>query len=150
MGVGLLHIFHIPPHRDARPQFTESFCCLVDQLLGMRQKQGASATVFGIHHRCHSLSGAGGMIQQGDGLTVIPHGLQRFQRLDLVLFQIQMGTVQLFAALGRKVVLDLLELGMAAEEHVQLILDCVGLNLHLPNCPTVDIPPQVHHAVLFE
>ena len=35
MGVRLLHVFHIPPHCDTGPQFTESFRSLVHQFLRM-------------------------------------------------------------------------------------------------------------------
>ena len=150
MGVGLLHALHIPPYSNTRPQLAEGLRRLVHQLLGMSQEQGAATTVFGVHDRGHRFAGAGGVVQQSNRFAVVPHGLQRFQRLDLVLFQIEMGAVQLLAPLGREIVLDLLEVGMASEKHAKLVLDRVGLNLHLTHRPAIHVPPQVHHAVLLK
>ena len=81
---------------------------------------------------------------------MVPHSLQRFQGFQLMLFQFQMGTVDGFASLLGQIVLNLPELGMAAQKNPQLILYRLRLNLHLPYCPAVHIPAQVNHAVLFQ
>ena len=116
----------------------------------MGKEQRTSATALGIHDCGYCFSGAGGVVQQRDCFAVIPHRLQRFQRLDLVLFQIEPRAIQFLAALGGEIVLDLSKLRMASQKDSQLILYSFGLDLHLPYCPTINVPSQIHHAVLFE
>ena len=39
---------------------------------------------------------------------------------------------------------------MLAQKDPQLVLDSLGLLLHLPYCPAVHVPPQIDHTVLLE
>ena len=90
------------------------------------------------------------MVEQGDGLKVAAHFLQRCQRLFLVLLQLQFGAIQGLAPLGGEVVFDFLEAGVLSQEYPQLVLDSLRLLLHLPHRPAVHVPAQVDHAVLLE
>ena len=116
----------------------------------MRHEQHPAAAAFGIHDCGHGFTCAGGMIEQGDSLPVLPHGLQRIQCLLLILSQLQLISFQRAALLSGQIVLNLFEARIAAQEHAQLVLHSFWLLLHLPDCPAVYIPAQVDHAVLFQ
>ena len=149
-GVALLHALHIAAHRGPGPQLPEGLGGLIHQLHRVGQKERALAKPLGVHDGGHCFSGAGGVIEQGDGLEVAAHILQCCQGLFLVLLQFKLGAVQGLAPLGGEIVLDFLETGVLAQEYPQFILDGLRLLLHLPHRPTVHIPAQVDHAVLLE
>ena len=116
-GVALLHALHIAAHRGPGPQLPEGLGGLIHQLHRVGQEQRALAEPLGVHDSGHCFAGAGGVVEQGDGLEVTAHLLQRRQGLLLVLLQLQLGAVQGLAPLGRKVVLNLPEAGMLAQEY---------------------------------
>ena len=118
MGIGLLHAFNVAAYRHAGPQLAKGFRRLVHQFLGMGQKQHSAAAGLCIHYGGDSLARPGGMVQQGDGLTVIPHGLQGFQSFQLMLFQLQLRAVQGFSSLLWKIIFDFTELRMTAQEYL--------------------------------
>ena len=150
MGTGLLDHIAIAAHGGVDPQLPEPLGSLIYQLLGVGDEQHTTAAPLGIQHGGGGLSGAGSVVQQRNGLAVITHGLQCLQCRLLMLLQLQIGAVQSLGLLGRQVVLDLLELGMVTQEHTKLVLDLFGILLQLPHRPTVHIPAQMHHAVLFQ
>ena len=139
-GICLLHILCIAAYGDLRPQFPEHFGSLIHQLHRMSQKQRSFAEAFGIHNSSNRFAGSGGVVEQGDGLKIAAHLLQRREGLFLVFLQLQLRAVQRFAPLGGEIVLDLPEAGVLAQEDPQLVLDSLGLLLHLPYRPTVHIP----------
>ncbi|CAN3988213.1 Inosose dehydratase, partial [Dysosmobacter welbionis] len=149
-GVALLHTLHIAAHRGPGPQLPEGLGGLIHQLHRVSQKQRTLAKALSVHDGGHRLAGAGGMIEQGDGLEAAAHLLQSRQGLLLVFLQFQFGTVQGLAPLGGEIVLNFLEVGMLAQEYPQLVFDGLRLLLHLPHRPAVHIPTQVDHAVLLE
>ena len=149
-GVALLHALYIAAHRGSGPQLPESLSSLIHQFHRVGQEQRALTEPLGVHNSGHRFAGAGGVIEQRDGLEVAAHFLQSCQGLLLVLLQLKLGAVQRLAPLGGEVVLDLLEVGVLAQEYPQLVLDGLRLLLHLPHRPAVHIPAQVDHAVLLE
>ena len=149
-GVALLHALHIAAHRGPGPQLPEGLGSLIHQFHRVGQEQRPLAEPLGVHDGGHRLAGAGGVVEQGDGLEVAAHLLQGRQGLFLVFLQFQLGTVQGFAPLGGEVVLDLLETGVLAQEYPQLVFHGLRLLLHLPHRPAIHIPAQVDHAVLLE
>ena len=126
-GVALLHALHIAAHGGPGPQLPEGLCGLVYQFHRVGQEQRALAEPLGVHDGGHRLAGAGGVVEQGDGLEVAAHLLQSRQGLFLVFLQLKLGAVQRLAPLGGEVVLNLLEVGVLAQEYPQLVLD--GLRL---------------------
>ena len=90
------------------------------------------------------LAGAGGMVDQCDGLLRLAHLRQRVQCLLLVLLQLERT-----APLGRQVVRDSAELRLTAKEDAQLVLHALRLLLHDPNRPAIYRPTHVDHAVLL-
>ena len=149
-GVALLHALHIAAHRGSGPQFPESLGGLIHQFHRVGQKERALAEPLGVHDGGHCFSGSSGVVEQGDGLEVAAHLLQRRQSLFLMFLQFQFGTVQGLAPLGGEVVLDLPEAGVPAQENPQFILNGLWLLLHLPHRPAVHVPAQIDHAVLLE
>ena len=87
MGIRLLDGFHVPSHGDLRPEIPEGVSSLVDQLLGVCQKERPPAAALGVHHGGDGLAGAGGVVEQRDGFVLVPHGLQGVQGFPLVLLQ---------------------------------------------------------------
>ena len=67
-----------------------------------------------------------------------------------MLFQLQIKALQSLSSLHGKIVLDLTERGIAANKHTQLVLDRIGLDLHLLNRPAINIPAEIDHTVLFQ
>ena len=118
--------------------------------MGMREEQRPAAAGLGIHNGGHGLAGSGGVVEQGDGLMLLPHGGEGSQRLFLVRFQMQIFRADGLTALGRQVILNFLELRLIAEENAQFVFDGVRLCLHLPHRPAVDVPAHMYHAVLLE
>ena len=116
-GVALLHALHIAAHCSPGPQLPEGLGCLIHQLHRMGQEQCALAEPLGVHDGGHCFAGAGGMVEQGDGLEVAAHFLQSRQSLFLVLLQLQLRAVQGLAPLCGEVVLDLLEAGALVQEY---------------------------------
>ena len=90
------------------------------------------------------LAGAGGVVDQCDGLLRLAHLRQRVQRFLLVLLQLERA-----APLGRQVVRDGPELRLAAQEDAQLVLHALRLLLHDPHRPAIHRPAHVDHAVLL-
>ena len=149
-GVALFHALHVAAYGDPRPQCPEGLGGLIYQLYRVSQKQCALAKPLGIHDGSHCFASAGGVVEQGNGLKVAAHLLQRCQRLFLVLLQLQFGAIQGLAPLSGEVVLNLLETGVLSQKYPQLVLHGLRLLLHLPHCPAVHIPAQVDHTVLLE
>lgn len=98
-GICLLHILCVASYSDLRPQFPERFGSLIHQLHRMSQEQRSFAEAFGVHNGGHRFAGSGGVVEQGDGLKIAAHLLQRRQGLFLVFLQLQLRTVQGFAPL---------------------------------------------------
>ena len=67
-----------------------------------------------------------------------------------MLFQLQIKALQSLSTLHGKIVLDLTERGIASDKHTQLVLDRIGLDLHLLNRPAINIPAEIDHAVLLQ
>ena len=107
----------IAAHCGPRPQLPKGLGGLIHQLHCVGQKQRAFAKSLGIHDGGHCLAGAGGMIEQSDGLKIAAHLFQSGQSLLLVLLQFQLGAVQGFSPLRGKIVLNFLEAGMLAQEY---------------------------------
>ena len=118
--------------------------------MGVSKKQRPAPAALRVQNSRHRLAGPGSMAEQRDGLPALPHGPQRFQRLFLMLLQLQGSSVQHLAPLGREVVLDLLEPRAAAKEDPQLILHRLRLELHLPHRPAIHVPAHIDHTVLLE
>ena len=150
MGVRLFEIVRELTDSHLRPQVVEGIVGLVDQLHRMRHEQHPPAATLRVHDCSYGLACTGSMIEKRDGLPVLPHGFQRIQRLLLILPQLQLIGFYRAALLGRQIVLNLLEPRISAQEHAQLVLYGFRLLLHLPNCPAVNVPAQVDHAVLFQ
>ena len=149
-GVALFHALHIAAHRGPGPQLPEGLGGPIHQLHRVGQEQRPLAEPFGIHDSGHRFAGAGSVVEQGDGLEMAAHFLQRRQRLLLMFLQLQLGAIQGLAPLGGEVVLDLLKSWVLAQENSQFILHSFRLLLHLAHRPAVHIPAQVDHAVLLE
>ncbi len=144
LGVGLLVILHVQPQRCLRPELAEGVGGLGDQVLGVGDIERPPAHALRVADGGHGLAGAGGVVDQRDGLLRLAHLRQRVQRLLLVLLQLERA-----APLGRQVVRDGAELRLAAQKDAQFVLHPLRLLLHDPNRPAVHRPAHVDHAVLF-
>ena len=116
----------------------------------MGKEQRPFAEPFGVHDGGHRFAGAGGVVEQGDGLKIAAHLFQSCQSLLLVLLQFQLRAIQGLAPLSGEIVLNFLEAGMLAQEYPQFIFHGFRLLLYLPHRPAVYIPAQADHAVLLE
>ena len=144
LGVGLLVIFHVQPQRRLRPELAEGVGCLGDQVLGVGDVKRPPAHALRVADSSHGLAGAGGVVDQRDGLLPLAHLLKRIQCLLLMLLQLERA-----APLGRQVVRNGAELRLAAQEDAQLVLHALRLLLHDPHRPTIHRPAHVDHAVLL-
>ena len=150
MGVWLLEAVRKFADSHLRPKIAEGVVSLVHQLHRVRHEQHPAATASGVHDCGNGFTCTGSMVEQSNGLPVLPHGRQRIKCLLLILPQLQLIGFQRTALLSGQIVLDLLKTGIAAEEHAQLVLHGFRLFLHLPDRPAIHIPAQVDHAVLFQ
>ena len=146
-SVLLFAALNITAYSAPRPQFPEGLGGLIHQFHRVSQEQRPLSKPLGVHDSGHRFPSAGSVIEEGDGLEIAAHLLQGCQGLLLVLLQLKLGAVQRLAPLGGEVVLDLLEIGVLAQEYSQLVLDGLRLLLHLPHRPAVHVPAQIDHAV---
>ena len=142
--VGLLAIFHIQSHRGFRPNISEGFSSLRNEVFRVREIEYTPTNRLCVRYRCHGFAGSCGVIQQRDSLVSGTHCRKIRQCLLLMLLQGERT-----AALRRKIIRNSAKQGMVAQENSQLILHTLRLNLHHSHRPAINRPAQVHHAVLL-
>ena len=113
-------------------------------------KERALSDALCVCHCRHCFSGSRSVIDQGDGFISFPHFLKRSQCRGLMLFQRKVVRFYRPGFLTGKVIRYLTEGVRAAEKKPEFVLDRIGLILHLSDCPSVNVPAQMNHAVLFQ
>ena len=116
----------------------------------MCNKQYPTATSFCIHDGSNSFTGAGRVIKQSDSLLVGTHRLKGIQSFLLIFPKLQFLSIKCLTFLCWQVIFNFLEAGIIAKENAKLVLYGFRLLLHLANGKTVDIPAEMHHAVLLQ
>jgi hypothetical protein len=143
IGVGFVNAPEVAPRHCVRPEALEFALGLGHEIAPVDEPQGSGAQSPCVGDGRDCLPRAGGVVQQRNRLTLVPHLLKRRQCIVLMGPQLQH-----FPFLARQEIVERKESRQSIQEEPEFLLDALRFVGHLAVGPAEDAPSLVNQAIL--